>query len=533
MHLNRDFGPKVTHVNREQDSAWQSPGRAGEVTLKKALVIEDDAVIRSNIIDLLEAESYTAIGAENGRVGLELARKENPALIICDIRMPEVDGFEVLTALRASPETRALPFIFLSAAADRAEVRKGMNLGADDYVTKPFTRVELLEAIRSRLERQDAHVTSQKPTSLNHAYKRTASSPDFVLSESVIVRDPKMVTLYAEAAKAAQAMISVLILGETGVGKEILAHAIHRMSRRKDKPFMALNCAALAETLLEGELFGNERGAFTGAHTTRPGLFEAAEGGTVFLDEVGELPMSIQVKLLRVLEERRVMRVGGRTPISIDVRFVSATNRDLDLAIEQGAFRQDLFFRLNGIAVEIPPLRERPAEILPFIEKFIVSSAEKLEQAPPTLSPEAADILVRYTWPGNVRELKNVVDRAVVLSSGSVILPEQLPAKLKTFTRDSIPAIAQAQPIVRAETPRVELPPMSPRIEREADQALEPSLAPNLKDEMVGLERQRIIEALDRCAGNQTAAAELLGISRRTLVSRISDYDLPRPRKRL
>ena len=259
--------------------------------LKKALVIEDDAVVRSNILELLGAEGYEALGAENGRVGLEVARKEHPAVVICDIRMPEMDGFQVLKALRGAPETRAMPFIFLSAAAERSDVREGMNLGADDYVTKPFTRIELLDAIRSRLDRQEVLVASQRSDAPAASYRsRLPSSADHRPSQAIVVREPNMLAVYDDAAKAAAASISVLILGETGVGKEVLAHSIHKLSPRRDKPFLALNCAALSETLLEGELFGNERGAFTGAHSARPGLFESAEGGTVFLDRSVSFP---------------------------------------------------------------------------------------------------------------------------------------------------------------------------------------------------------------------------------------------------
>ncbi len=488
--------------------------------MKTALVIEDDATIRANIIELLSEEGYDVVGAEHGREGLEIARRASPSLVICDIRMPEMNGFEVLAALRGAAETRAVPFIFLSAAADRADVRKGMNLGADDYVTKPFTRTELLDAVRARLERQDAVA---QPSRTAAAYRPKAlSRPD--IDPSIVVSEPNMRAVYDDAAKAAAASISVLILGETGVGKEVLAQRIHDMSPRRSKPFLALNCAALSETLLEGELFGNERGAFTGAHTARPGLFEAAEGGTVFLDEVGELPMTIQVKLLRVLEERRVMRVGGRAPISVDVRFVSATNRDLDAAIERGTFREDLLFRLNGITLTLPPLRERPGEILPLAHRFLAGAADKLGRPAPSLGDDAAQLLVRYAWPGNVRELKNVIERAVVLTAGDCVLATGLPAKLSVFRRDAPSRDAGAR---RDSTTPGPLPGAPSVDASDSDPA-----SRRLRGEMEALERQRIVEALERCGGNQTAAAELLGISRRTLVTRLGTYDLPRPRKR-
>ncbi len=336
----------------------------------------------------------------------------------------------------------------------------------------------------------------------------------------MVLCDPSMRVLYEQAAKAAAATISVLVLGETGVGKEILAHSIHKLSPRRDKAFLALNCAAISESLLEGELFGNERGAFTGAHAARQGLFEAAEGGTVFLDEVGELPMSIQVKLLRVLEERRVMRVGGRSTIPIDVRFVAATNRDLETCSEQGSFRQDLYFRLNGISLTIPPLRERRSEIVPLAEKFIRMTAEKMgKKSYPRLSDDATALLQRYSWPGNIRELRNVIHRALVLSWGDSIVPEHFPPKLRAPAPPPIAAVATA-------------PAMAPATATFGPSSEGDSPSRRLRLEMDALERNRIVEALEQCGGNQTAAADMLGISRRTLVTRLDTYDLPRPRKR-
>ncbi|HTJ81918.1 MAG TPA: sigma-54 dependent transcriptional regulator [Polyangiaceae bacterium] len=474
--------------------------------MRKALVIEDDEAIRANVVELLTEEGFIVVEADNGRSGLELALAERPSLVICDIRMPELDGFRVLEGLRASPSTRATPFIFLSAAADRSDIRTGMTLGADDYVTKPFTRTELLDAIRTRLERTQVLAASAEPTPVPESTKKEKRRDAPSLADTIVVVAPAMRALYDDAAKAAVAPISILVLGETGVGKEVLAQSIHRISPRREAPFLALNCAALSETLLESELFGSERGAFTGSVAMRPGLFESAQGGTVFLDEVGELPMVIQVKLLRVLEERRVMRVGGRTPISVDVRFIAATNRDLEASIAQGTFREDLFYRLAGITLLIPPLREREGEIVPLALKFARSAALKLDRDGEVgISDEAREILAGYRWPGNVRELKNVMERAIVLATTNQIEVQHLPVKISGASeRDSAPPSDRDFPV-------------SSR---------------SLRGEMVDLERKRIIEALEKCGGNQTAAAELLGMSRRTLVSRLSQYELPRPRKR-
>jgi len=341
--------------------------------------------------------------------------------------------------------------------------------------------------------------------------KRTPAveGSDMDIEAGVVVRDPAMRELYQQASRAARASISVLIVGETGVGKEVLARAIHTRSPRAAGPFMGVNCAALAESILESELFGNEKGAFTGAVAARAGLFEAAAGGTVFLDEIGELPVSTQGKLLRVLEEREVTRLGSTRARPIDVRFVAATNRDIEADSKQGRFRSDLYFRLAGITLAIPPLRERPAEMELLIDRFVTSASRQVDRAaPPSVSPAAWDLLRRHDWPGNVRELRNVVERAVVLCAGDAILPDDLPPALRKVT---------SQPSTAATHGPV------PVGERNASA---------LVDELKALERARINEALERCGGNQSRAAELLGMPRRTLVSRLAEYGFPRPHRR-
>ncbi|WP_437766208.1 sigma 54-interacting transcriptional regulator [Sorangium sp. So ce281] len=342
-------------------------------------------------------------------------------------------------------------------------------------------------------------------------------------SGELVLRDPAMRALYEQAYLAAPGRISVLLLGETGTGKEVLAQAIHRRSSpaRARGPFLGLNCAALSESLLESELFGHEKGAFTGAVQARPGLFEAADGGTVFLDEVGELPQTIQVKLLRVLEEHQVLRVGGRVPRSIDVRFLSATHRDLEADVARGAFRQDLYFRLNGVTLTIPPLRQRVADIAPLAELFAAKACKAFERSQiPALSGEAVALLERYPWPGNIRELRNAMERAVMLCAGDRLLPEHLPPRMTAGAAPRAPAPGAAARDHEVKSRPEE--PMAPRgTEGTTPQAL--ASAPN--------ERQRIVDALEKCVGNQTYAAKVLGISRRTLVTKIEKYNLPRPRK--
>jgi DNA-binding NtrC family response regulator len=354
-----------------------------------------------------------------------------------------------------------------------------------------------------------------------------------------VIRAPAMRHIYEMVERVAQGPISVLLLGETGVGKEVMAEAIHRRSPRSRGAFVALNCAALSETLLESELFGHEAGAFTGAVRSKPGLFETADGGTVFLDEVGELPLTIQVKLLRVLEDRKVLRVGGLSRRPINVRFISATNRDLEGEARKGTFRQDLYFRLNGISLVIPPLRERVEEIEPLAKMFIARACGQMRlQRAPHLSSEALDVLLRYNWPGNIRELRNVIERSVVLCSGNVITPDHLGLE-KIYRHEPPPYGAMRED--GHTTPPGSGGNTAPLPSFSVAPAPAPSLIPTpvpapvpspLRSEVEELERKRIMDALEQCAGNQTKAALLLGMPRRTFVARLSAYGISRPRKK-
>ncbi|MEO6420460.1 MAG: sigma 54-interacting transcriptional regulator [Polyangiaceae bacterium] len=385
-------------------------------------------------------------------------------------------------------------------------------------------RVELGMASYPRDSRTPEQLVSLAGAGFQAARATTSAMPR--VSEDAMEKLKPMVE------RVAAGMISVLILGETGVGKEVLANSIHRLSRRAEKPLLCLNCAALSETLLESELFGHERGAFTGAVTAKAGLLESAQGGTVFLDEVGEMPAALQAKLLRVLEQREVVRVGALTPRSIDVRFIAATNRDLEIEIARGRFRQDLYFRLNGISLVIPPLRERVREIEPLATAFITHFTPQAGRAKePRLSPEALDFLKRYAWPGNIRELRNVIERAVLLCATDVITLAHLPVQKMGRMLPERPAdLFLSEPAV------VEAPRQAAPSSKDKFRAAQPTLIPDEDvepDPAQDPERERIVHALEECAGNQTHAAKLLGISLRTLVTRIEQYGLRRPRKAL
>jgi two-component system response regulator AtoC len=320
-------------------------------------------------------------------------------------------------------------------------------------------------------------------------------APRSPAGSAIVLENPAMRELYDTAAKMARGTINVLLVGETGVGKEILAETIHRRSPRSAGPFVAVNCAALADTLLESELFGYEKGAFTGAVQPKLGLLEAAASGTLFLDEIGEMSLALQAKLLRAIESKQVMRVGATRPRAVDVRFVAATNRDLEEEIAAKRFREDLYFRLNGITLTIPPLRDRTDEIPALAALFLATVAGQLGQPAPVLSPQALAQLRAYSWPGNIRELRNVMERAILLSSGGTITVAHLPA----------------EKIRRAER--------APAAEASTDPGT-----------MAAIERQAILDALVRCAGNQTRAAELLGIPRRTFCKKLNEHNIPRPR---
>ncbi len=366
-------------------------------------------------------------------------------------------------------------------------------------------------ALGTVFEVGSATLVLQRPQSLARSHRTPTDMP------GTVVRDPAMKRLYEMLDVVAPTGLSVLILGETGVGKEVFAEALHRRSSRVGAPFLKLNCAALPESILEAELFGYEKGAFTGATQTKVGLFEAADGGTLFLDEVGEMAPSTQTKVLRALESGEVMRLGSSTTRKVDVRFLSAANRDLRTLVAEGRFRADLFFRLNGITMTLPPLRKRPEDVLPLAEVFLERAARKLGKPAPRLGEEARRALEAHPWPGNVRELRNVIERAVVLCRGQALEPGHLLLHEGELV---------AHPAVPTPTP-VPTPPGDEQVTMRLP--VRPG-APELKGKLEEFERAQILQALAKTGGNQTRAAKLLGIARRTLIKKMVRYGIERPR---
>jgi DNA-binding NtrC family response regulator/pSer/pThr/pTyr-binding forkhead associated (FHA) protein len=451
-------------------------------------------------------------------------------------RTSEAASFEgALTALLGSDDlvARYAPghydVLLPRGGGDQAEeaaaaIRFGLNrVGIEvDVVTAQFPR--------------DARTPAELIARLSSPAK---SSPSRAGPHDVVVEDPAMRRLYQLVDRIADSEIGVLVLGETGVGKEILAKRLHERSKRASKPFLALNCGAFADELLESELFGHERGAFTGAVKSKLGLLETVQGGTLFLDELGEMALGTQVKLLRVLEERKVRRLGGLTPIAIEARVVAATNRELEKEVRAGRFREDLYYRLNGFTLVIPPLRERRVEIMAFARSFAREAARREGQSKePGFSEAAVARLMEYAWPGNVRELRNVVERAVVLAGGADIDVSHLPVEKLTaavfFPRHggsegqvSHPTMPPPPRIPASTDDRTELLGTSPLAAPSPTLESMPALSTRLED----VEKQAILDALDRCGGNQTRAAEMLGMSRKTLLRRLDQFGIVRPRK--
>ncbi|MGD0625624.1 MAG: sigma-54 dependent transcriptional regulator [Thermodesulfobacteriota bacterium] len=452
--------------------------------MRKILIVDDELGVRDSL-RMIFKKDYQVILAGSSKEAWEKIQKEEPDLIFLDIIMPEKDGMEMLKEIRQiQPLT---PVVMLTATKMVKTAVEAMKLGAYDYINKPFDVEELMLLAEKALESRDLKIENRR------LQEEVAERYRF---DNIIGKSKEMREIYSTIRQIAEKNSTVLIHGESGTGKELVARAIHYNSLRKDKPFVAVNCAAIPETLIESELFGHEKGAFTDAQSRRIGHFELAHQGTLFLDEVSELSLPTQAKILRSLQEREFVRVGGMKTVSVDVRLISATNKNLEEMMARGAFRSDLYYRINVVPLTIPPLRKRKEDILLLVQHFLDKHAAPGKK---NISPEAMDILVAYDWPGNVRELENIIERIVVLTNVETISPNELPATLMTNSR----------------------------VELIKQEVLDGRIS--FEDAERDFEKDIILEALKKSNFVQTKAADLLGISRRILKYKMDKYGIPGP----
>jgi two-component system response regulator PilR (NtrC family) len=453
----------------------------------RILVVDDERSMRELLAIVLRREGYEVLLAENGRTAIALLEREPIDLLISDIKMPDLSGVDVLRAAKKIDQD--ILGIMITAFASTETAVEAMRLGACDYLSKPFDidllKMKVREKIENRQLKQE-NVLLKRTLGLSHQFS------------NIIGRSEAMLEVFKMIETVARTNSTILLTGESGTGKGLVAQAIHFHSLRRDKPMVSLNCGALPENLLESELFGHMRGSFTGADSNKKGLLEVAERGTVFLDEIAEMSAVMQVKLLRVLQERRFRRVGGLEELQADIRVIAATNQDLARAISDGRFREDLYYRINVIPIALPPLRERREDIPLIAEHFLVKYTEQMDKGITGISNEAMDLLVRHDWPGNIRELENVMERAVALEGTPAILSESLPAS------------------VRGEAARTVAAPVEGLPESGFD------LEAHVKE----IEMTYIAEALKRAGGVQVKAAELLGMSFRSFRYYVKKYNL-------
>ena len=442
------------------------------------LVVDDEPAQRALLADFLRDEGYRVAEAADGAAALARVRNGGIDLLLTDVRMPGISGQELLCTVRE--ESPHLPVLLITAHDTVEQAVTAMQSGAFSYIAKPVNLDGLLAQVERALEHRRL---AEEVEALRSAAGRTPDVPD------VVAESPAMRAVLSEAARVAPRRATVLITGESGTGKEVVARAIHALSGRVGAPFVAVNCAALPESLLESELFGHETGAFTGAVRRHTGRFEQAHGGTLFLDEIGDLPGAVQVKLLRALQERTIERLGGSEPIAVDVRLIAATHRDLQAAIRDGSFREDLYYRLNVVALHLPPLRSRRPDIPPLIDHLLERINRENDTGVTGVSREVLEAFLRYPWPGNVRELRNVLERAVVLNRGRVIHLDDLPAAFRA----------------------------------------PPEKAPIAGGSLVENERATIISALQAAGWNRSIAADRLGIHRNTLRRKIRELGIAPP----
>ena len=456
------------------------------MTRELILVVDDDASQRRLIEFWLKEEGYSVATESNGDAGLRAFEDKSPALVVADIRMPGLNGLDLLGRIKAISSDA--PVILITAFGTVSDAVGAMKLGAADYVLKPLNPDELKLNVRRALEHQQLLDENR--------YLRDFADTAFRF-ENLVGASKKMRNVFDIALQVAGRDSTVILTGESGTGKELLAKAIHQNSMRASKPFVTVNCGAIPENLIESELFGYRKGAFTGALADRIGKFEAANEGTVFLDEIGELPPALQVRLLRVIQEREIDKIGQPHPIKINVRIIAATNRKLQNLIEDGQFREDLFYRLSVVTIELPPLRERRDDIPLLIQHFLKKHCDRYQMTAPNLSDEAVDLLTQYNWPGNVRELENVIENVIVLSRSNQIGAEDLPPQVRQ-TKSRVSSISLKLPDEGIDLEQVE-------------------------------EKEILVQALERHHWNQTRAAGFLNISRKTLIYRMEKFGLTPP----
>ncbi|HTS80081.1 MAG TPA: sigma-54 dependent transcriptional regulator [Myxococcaceae bacterium] len=459
--------------------------------MAKVLVIDDEANLRKVLAALLRRDGYDVTIAEDGEMGLAEFQKNGADAVITDLVMPKVGGMEVLRAINsADPE---VPVIIITAHGTVDSAVEAIKLGAFDYVTKPFDQSELSNVLAKAIRTHESARRNARGERGRHALVGTS---------------PAMQEVMRIIDKVADTPSTVLITGESGTGKELIATALHEGSSRHDKPFIRINCAAIPRELIESELFGYERGAFTGAVTSKPGRFELADGGTLFLDEIGEIPVEMQVKLLRALQESEFERVGGIKTTHVDVRLIAATNRDLNAEIEAGRFRKDLYYRLAVVPISLPPLRERPSDIPTLVQHFIDKYNRRLNKRIEGMTDEAMSLLQAYAWPGNIRELENLIERTLLFADGPQIGAGDLPHFIHT------PGAVTPLP------GPVPTPPTLPAA------AGETGLKDIVRQRSAELEKDLITRALEETGGNVTRAAKLLQISRKSLQTKMKEFSL-------
>ncbi|HOI75454.1 MAG TPA: sigma 54-interacting transcriptional regulator [Syntrophales bacterium] len=461
--------------------------------MSRILVVDDDESVRKLLTVVLGKEGFDVTCADNGLTGLDAFRKTSPDIVIMDIRMPEMDGLKALEEI--GKLRRGAAVILMTAYAAVETAVQAMKLGAFDYVIKPFDIDEVLLLIERALQMR------QMRNDINLLHRELLQSYRL---DRILTDNARMKELCLTITRIAGSNASVLITGESGSGKELVASAIHYNSKRRNGPFVKINCGAIPEGLLESELFGHEKGAFTGAIARRRGRFEQAGGGTIFLDEIADISPNLQVKLLRVLQEREFERIGSNETIRTDVRIIVATNRDLEGMVRAGTFRQDLYYRVNVVSLHVPPLRERPEDVRLLADHFLQRFASENSRDIDGFDEDAYRILINYAWPGNVRELANAVESAVIMSTGGMILSEDLPRHVLGGERRN----AEADADIAEEL-------------SEATATQRP-----LKEMVKEFERQAILQALERNRENRVRTARELGISRRSLLYKIQEYGI-------